>query len=86
MENHLPLFSAILPQNFLNEHPEVETALDYNKDQMFTGLDVHETLVHLINYPEKPEPVSVGESLLVPLTRGNTCKEANIPEEYCPCL
>ena len=86
MENHLPLFSVVLPQKFLNEHPEVETAFLHNQNQMFTGVDVHETLVHLINYPEKPDPVSVGQSLLVPLTRENTCKSASIPDEFCPCL
>ena len=85
LENHLPLFNAVFPRKFLDENPRVETALQYNKDQMFTGIDIFETLSHIMDFPTKPEPVSEGTSLLEPLIRGDTCEDAHIPEEFCVC-
>ena len=57
-----PFMSITVPQKFLKQHPDIARNLHNNQRSIVTHLDLHETVVELIN-------------LVSPLTPGNTNKD-----------
>ena len=88
LEQRLPFLSLTFPPWFKRNYPEHFAALAKNTRIITSPFDVHATMKHLIAFPDKRfvETGGVGASLFDPLPEGRACKDAGIPENYCPCL
>ena len=88
LEQRLPFLSLTFPPWFKRNYPEHIAALVKNTRMITSPFDVHATMKHLLSFPDKRlvDTAGIGASLFEPLPEGRTCKDAGIPENYCPCL
>lgn len=75
-----PLFWWLLPPQLSHVTSEQWSNLEANQEQVTTPLDTHMTLMELLQLPSKSK---AGQSLLTPLPVKRTCKEANVPSQFC---
>ena len=91
LESRLPFFSIALPPVFKIKYPRHAANLEANKQKLVTFLDVHRTLLDLLELKDSPLPVSNegkerGISLFSEIPLNRTCRDANIPLEFCTCI
>ena len=89
MEERMPYMAVRLPPSFTKKYASALKNLKTNAHRLTTPFDIHETLVHAVNYETMKVDGLVkqrGLSLLnkVPLQR--TCKDAYIALHWCACL
>ena len=91
LEERLPFFSIALPLRFKEKYPRHAANLEVNKNKLVTFLDVHKTLLNLLEMKDSPLPVfndgkekSISLFSEIPLNR--TCVDARIPQEFCSCI
>ncbi|PRP85778.1 hypothetical protein PROFUN_05970 [Planoprotostelium fungivorum] len=87
LENSLPLGHVIVPRWMLKAKPEMREALKNNEQALFSGLDLHRSLQHLMVWPEKPpaSPLSSTRSIFETIPLNRTCSDAKIPDYFCFC-
>ncbi|RWS21518.1 uncharacterized protein B4U80_00596, partial [Leptotrombidium deliense] len=89
VEERMPLFAIHLPEKLLKEQPHLREYLNINKNRLTTWLDVHTTLLDVVNANYSvvdTNKLQRSYSLwkqVVPTNR--TCDQALIPETYCVC-
>jgi hypothetical protein len=86
LEERLPLFSMIFPKWFKRKYPELAKNLRTNTERLTSWFDVYATFNHLLEYPNKPKKWKHGMSLLRKIPADRSCKDASIPEHWCPCV
>ena len=91
LEERLPFFSIALPQRFKERYPRHTENLEANKNKLVTFLDVHKTLLNLLDLRDSPVPVSndgkvKSISLFSEIPLNRTCVDARIPLEFCSCI
>eukprot|EP01102_Stenamoeba_stenopodia_P006118 TRINITY_DN1689_c0_g1_i1.p1 TRINITY_DN1689_c0_g1~~TRINITY_DN1689_c0_g1_i1.p1 ORF type:complete len:519 (+),score=55.01 TRINITY_DN1689_c0_g1_i1:39-1595(+) len=89
IEHMFPTLFMLVPNGFLDLHPEVRIALRGLEQTLITAVDIYSILLHLIHWPNPPTgDVPEGlRNLLVPgATIENTrCQDLHIPLEFCHC-
>ena len=91
LEERLPFFSIALPLRFKEKFPRHNANLEANKNKLVTFLDVHKTLLNLLDLKESSVPFSYdGKERSISLFSGilpnRTCADAHIPQEFCACI
>ena len=86
LEERLPLFTMILPKWFKQKYPKLDKNLKTNTERLTSWYDAYATLRHILVYPNEPEGVPNGRSLLTEVPAVRSCKDAHIPSHWCPCL
>ncbi|XP_028405369.1 uncharacterized protein LOC114527862 [Dendronephthya gigantea] len=86
LEERLPFFSMTFPRWFKRKYPKVARDLKTNTQRLTSWFDVYATFNHLFEYPKKPESPKHAISLLTEIPLERSCKDANIPEHWCPCV
>ena len=86
LEERLPLFSMIFPKWFKRKYPELAKNLRTNTARLTSWFDVYVTFNHLLEYPKKPKTFKHGMSLLTEVPLERSCKDASIPQHWCPCV
>jgi hypothetical protein len=86
LEERLPLFTMILPEWFKKKYPQLDKNLKTNTQRLTSWYDGYATLNHLLTYPKEPDGLPHGKSLLTEIPAVRSCKDANIPSHWCPCL
>jgi len=89
LEQKMPSLFVLAPTRFLEQNPEIETALRELEQVLITPQDIYSILLHLMFYPDPPSG-DIPEDLkqvLKPgvLQRHRTCRDAMVPDEYCLC-
>lgn len=97
LEHRLPLLFLIAPHSLLGHLPrEARAALEGNQQALTTPLDVHRTLLHLVEgWRELTgeqaeggrgwEGERAGLSLFTRVPPERTCYDAGVPSSLCPC-
>uniref|UniRef100_A0A5S6R4L0 Sulfatase N-terminal domain-containing protein n=1 Tax=Trichuris muris TaxID=70415 RepID=A0A5S6R4L0_TRIMR len=99
IEENTPVFIVALPKQAANRHPKLVVTLQRNAQLLATHYDLHATLLHLLDHPNwealeraatdnlygGATPLPRGLSLFRPLPKDRSCRQADIPEEYCTC-
>ncbi|XP_028400977.1 uncharacterized protein LOC114524062 [Dendronephthya gigantea] len=85
MEERLPFLSMTFPPWFQASYPELYANLRRNAEVLTSHFDLHATLMHFLTYPNEPQGLPHGRSLLTNIG-WRTCEKAGIPFHYCPCL
>ncbi|XP_022914321.2 uncharacterized protein [Onthophagus taurus] len=83
IEERLPLIYIYLPENFKESNPISYSNLIRNKRRLSTPFDIHQTLLELIQHPEKHSNFSY--SLFKPIPENRTCENASISSHWCTC-
>lgn len=89
LEERLPFLAMYFPSWFIKSYPEMIENLQQNTETLSSHFDLHATLRHLTSqFPGSPsvDNSKHGTSFLLPHHKNRTCAEANIPEQWCPCL
>ena len=86
LEERLPFFTMTLPRWFKQKYPQIHKNLKTNTQRLTSWYDVYATLNHLLTYPKEPQGLPHGRSLLNEIPAVRSCKDANIPSHWCPCL
>lgn len=86
LEERLPLFTMSFPKWFKTQYPALANNLKTNTKRLTSWFDVYATFNHLLDYPNEPKGFKHGVSLLTELPADRTCKDASIPEHWCPCM
>ena len=91
LEERLPFFSIALPLRFKKKFPRHTANLEANKNKLVTFLDVHKTLLNLLEMKDSPSPVfndgkEKSISLFSEIPWNRTCIDARIPLEFCSCI
>ena len=91
LEERLPFFSIALPLRFKEKFPRHTANLEANKNKLVTFLDVHKTLLNLLDLKESSVPFSYDGkersiSLFSRILPNRTCADAHIPQEFCACI
>ena len=86
LEERLPLFTMVFPPSFKKNYPILDKNLKINTQRLTSWFDVYATLNHLLVYPKQPGNLPHGKSLLTEMPADRSCKDANIPAHWCPCL
>ena len=84
-------FSVYLPPLFKSRYPNEYENLKANNDKLATPMDIHATLMNLINLEkgsnEKSSSIEKRDkSLFSKLSVDRTCDEAGIEPHYCACM
>uniref|UniRef100_A0A0N5B846 Sulfatase domain-containing protein n=1 Tax=Strongyloides papillosus TaxID=174720 RepID=A0A0N5B846_STREA len=96
MEERLPFFSMSLPKNIRQQRKDIIDVVKKNSNTLTSFWDFYVTLKDIANMGNndsfeynQSSIIGVyskrGESLLRPINDKRNCKDANIPEEFCPC-
>lgn len=95
LEERLPFLFVLLPKWLQEKYPEAMANLRRNTRALTTHYDVHETMLDLMNLTtlESEELKNranywnrrAGLSLFLPISGDRTCKNADIPTEWCTC-
>ena len=91
LENNLPAFYILPPNNLKKKHPILHKNLVDNSQKLTSFWDANKMLRKILSMATK-KPVTElfknfeghGESLFHKL-KDRTCAEAEIPENYCTC-
>jgi len=89
LEHTFPTLFFLVPDGFLQLHPEVAVALKELEQALVTAVDIYSILLHLIHWPNPPTgdvPEGI-RNLLVPgsIKENRSCLEAQIPRQFCRC-
>jgi len=89
IEHMFPTLFMLVPNGFLELHPEVRDALRSLEQTLITAVDVYSILLHLIYWPNPPKG-DVPEGIINLLKPGaiienRSCGAAHIPSEFCYC-
>ncbi len=71
LENRLPLLNIVLPVPFLQENPEVMENLKNNEQVLISGMDIHETWMNILHFPNGSAPVHTGHSVSHVMKKGS---------------
>lgn len=91
MEERLPLMSFILPSTFRRKYPRAIKVLRMNVNRLTTPLDVHATLLSLLNmnkmnYSETVNVTQRNISLFHIIPSQRTCEHIQLAPHWCSCL
>ena len=86
LEERLPFFTMAFPKWFKKRYPDIAKNLETNTKRLTSWFDVYATFNHLLDYPNDPKELKHGVSLLTEVPVARTCKEASVPEHWCPCV
>ncbi len=86
LEERLPLFSMTFPKWFKQKYPTLAKNLRTNTERLTSWFDLYVTFHHLLEYPNKPKTFKHGMSLLTEVPLERSCKDASIPQHWCPCV
>lgn len=88
LEERLPFLSIVLPKWFKEKYPNFVHHMEQNTKRILSPFDLHATFMDLLHYPEKlsRKRNSYGISLFRKIPRMRRCKDAGIPEHFCPCV
>lgn len=86
LEERLPLFSMSFPKWFKDRYPMISKNLRKNTQRLTSWYDVYATFDHILEYPNEPKELKHGKSLLTEIPAERSCKDASIPEHWCPCM
>ncbi|CAB4002754.1 uncharacterized protein LOC113676100 isoform X1, partial [Paramuricea clavata] len=86
LEERLPLFSMTFPKWFKQKYPTLAKNLRTNTKRLTSWFDLYATFNHLLDYPNKPMKLKHGTSLLTEVPLERSCKDASIPQHWCPCV
>jgi hypothetical protein len=90
-EARMPLLAVSLPPTLQSKYPHIHSNLLKNRKRLITVYDIHETLKDILqadfsiknaNYVKNSPR---GISLFHEIPESRSCKEAHIPEHFCPC-
>ena len=84
-EERLPYAAMYFPPDFRRAFPDQWAALRRNTARLTTPLDLHETLLDLIDLGHSSAPRR-GLTLLRDLPHDRNCQEAGIEPHWCTCL
>jgi len=63
-EHKLPHLTTLIPENFLNEFPELRTNLDNNEQKLISAFDIYSTLRDILDFDINREPKEkIGEGV-----------------------
>jgi len=91
IDHKLPLFYIIAPRKWLNQHPRLELALEFNQNVLITPFDFYHTVKHILTYPHSPPEVETQNSSIPALSLfekidpRRSCGDACIPVDMCLC-
>ena len=87
LEERLPFLSIVLPAWFSKKYETLYHNLQHNTQRIITPLDLHATFMHILRYPQNPSKSneSMGVSLFEGISRNRSCRDAHVPEYFCPC-
>ncbi|CAG0921685.1 unnamed protein product [Notodromas monacha] len=90
IEARNPLLYMKFPPQFLKKHPAAAKNLRVNRNRLTTPLDVHATLVNLLNFDPRCLSHSdcqtgFAHSVLQPMKPHRTCADADIGPHFCGC-
>ncbi|VDI10389.1 Hypothetical predicted protein [Mytilus galloprovincialis] len=91
IEERMPFFSVVLPQNFKDKLPQAETNLRTNIERLTSPFDFYETIVDIFKneYSHSTNvvqyPLSRGISLFRNIPKQRSCADAGIHEHNCAC-
>ncbi|XP_028406354.1 uncharacterized protein LOC114528834 isoform X2 [Dendronephthya gigantea] len=86
LEERMPFFSIAFPRWFKSKFPKIDENLRTNVNRLTTWYDVYATLRHMLSYPDLPKDIKHGQSLFTEIPISRTCKDAFVPNFWCPCL
>ena len=86
LEERLPLFTMTFPKWFKHQYPAVAKNLEVNTKRLTSWFDLYATFNQLLEYPNKSRKQQHGVSLLTKIPAERSCKDAKIPQHWCPCL
>ncbi|XP_056008094.1 uncharacterized protein LOC125667497 isoform X2 [Ostrea edulis] len=92
-ENRMPLFAIVIPPSMKSKYPHIHDNLQTNTQRLTSAFDAHETLVDVLesNFVRSMDSVNEGKklprgiSLFREIPERRSCKEADIPGDYCVC-
>uniref|UniRef100_A0A2H1VJH0 SFRICE_015275 n=1 Tax=Spodoptera frugiperda TaxID=7108 RepID=A0A2H1VJH0_SPOFR len=92
LEERLPLLSFFLPDRFKRLRPDAVEALIQNVDRVTTPLDLHTTILDVLDLKELSDKYTVpgcdlprALSLLEPIPANRSCADAGIARHWCMC-
>uniref|UniRef100_A0A0K0DVL8 Sulfatase N-terminal domain-containing protein n=2 Tax=Strongyloides stercoralis TaxID=6248 RepID=A0A0K0DVL8_STRER len=96
MEERLPFFSLSIPKKLKQQRKDIVNIIKNNSNILTSFWDFYVTLKDITNMGDsnsfeynknslKGIYSKRGESLLRPISEKRNCKNAGIPEEFCPC-
>ena len=87
LEVRLPHFSIALPFWFKEKYSILYKHLKHNSGVLTAHFDTYAMLRHVLTYPDYPEGITTGSSLLTKInSKMRTCADAGIPLHWCPCM
>ena len=86
LEERMPFFSMSFPKWFKSKFPKLHENLRTNMNRFTTWYDVYATLRNMLSYPDLPMDIKHGQSLFTEIPKSRTCKDAFVPDFWCPCL
>lgn len=91
-EARMPLFALSIPPGIKTRYPHLHRNLLRNSKRLITVYDIHEMLTDIVHAnfsPKKRSELSNvhlrGISLFDEIPKSRSCKDAEIPEHFCPC-
>jgi hypothetical protein len=88
----MPFFSLLMPRTFQKKYPAEMRNLRLNSKKLTTPFDIHETLLHFLNFEKKfintanTKKMPRGISLFKYISPNRTCENAQIEPHWCSCL
>jgi hypothetical protein len=88
LEERNPFVSIYLPSSFEQKYKKEYDTLKSNANKLTTPLDIHHTLIDLINMESNKETFNSGRanSLFKHISPNRTCFDADISQHWCACL
>jgi hypothetical protein len=90
-EARMPLLAVSIPPVLQSKYPHLHSNLLKNRKRLITVYDIHETLKDILQTDFSVKNVRYlnnsarGISLFREIPESRSCKDAHIPEHYCPC-
>ncbi|XP_061194117.1 uncharacterized protein LOC133202335 isoform X2 [Saccostrea echinata] len=92
-ENRMPLFAIVIPPHIKSKYPHIHQNLKTNTRRLTTAFDAHETLVDILErnfLRSKSRVIELksfprGISLFREIPDSRSCKDADIPGDFCVC-
>lgn len=90
-EARMPLLAVSIPPILKTKYPHIHSNLLKNTKRLITVYDIHETLKNILQADFTIKNLSYtkllprGISLFHEIPKSRSCKDAHIPEHFCPC-
>lgn len=93
VEARMPYLNVVVPRWFPSKYPKAYQNLRDNSGRLITPFDLFATMADILydTVDKGPSPADVSKvphyalSLFKPISPKRNCKDAHVPEEYCPC-